>query len=530
MSYRILLLEPGYSNKYPPLGLMKLASYHRAKGDVVRFSKGCDESVLLEQWDRIYVTTLFSFEYANIEKAIDFAIAVARGVKEKIFVGGIAASLMHTRFVTQNKWAGIRFIKGLLRDAPATSLELGGSEYDFHEDDFDTKPIEFMIPDYSILDDVEYEYPAHDSYFAYATRGCVRKCHFCGVPKLEGDQFDMPSLSAYVDCIRKTHGEMRNLVLMDNNFTASPNFKDLISEIIDMGFGKGATLKRGTSVLQRKVDFNQGLDARILAKNEVYLEEISKIAIDPLRIAFDHFGFRKVYEKSIRIAASHGLTELSNYMLYNFKDKPEDLWERMALNARLNEELGTNIYSFPMRYQPTDLPDRSHIGDFWLKYELRSIQVILQASRGVVSSNPDFYFRAFGESADAFKALIHRPHDMIAFRDYFEKGDGQAELEDYETAWSKISESQQKELLYLLGKTAPSKYKTLLSSVKDKNVKYVMSFYVPLSKTEIENIRNGSRHEVEMAEAAHKLSKDTFVEDAGLMFNSEDNGSVFTVS
>ena len=61
----ILLIEPGYRNKYPPLGLMKIAQYHgsRGKGDRVRFIKGEDRSVLAEAWDRVYITTLFSFEY-----------------------------------------------------------------------------------------------------------------------------------------------------------------------------------------------------------------------------------------------------------------------------------------------------------------------------------------------------------------------------------------------------------------------------------------------------------------------------------
>ena len=37
---KILLIEPGYKNKYPPIGLMKIATYHRMLGDDVIFHKG----------------------------------------------------------------------------------------------------------------------------------------------------------------------------------------------------------------------------------------------------------------------------------------------------------------------------------------------------------------------------------------------------------------------------------------------------------------------------------------------------------
>ena len=61
----ILLIEPGYPNKYPPLGLMKLATYHGSfgRGDRVTFVKGEDKEVLNQAWDRVYVTTLFTFEW-----------------------------------------------------------------------------------------------------------------------------------------------------------------------------------------------------------------------------------------------------------------------------------------------------------------------------------------------------------------------------------------------------------------------------------------------------------------------------------
>ena len=37
---KILLVEPNYKNKYPPMGLMKLATYYRRLGDDVTFFKG----------------------------------------------------------------------------------------------------------------------------------------------------------------------------------------------------------------------------------------------------------------------------------------------------------------------------------------------------------------------------------------------------------------------------------------------------------------------------------------------------------
>ena len=46
---KILLIEPNYKNKYPPIGLMKIATYHRMLGDNVKFYKGELKDFLVEQ-------------------------------------------------------------------------------------------------------------------------------------------------------------------------------------------------------------------------------------------------------------------------------------------------------------------------------------------------------------------------------------------------------------------------------------------------------------------------------------------------
>lgn len=514
----ILLIEPGYKNKYPPLGLMKLAQYHGPLGkrDNVRFIKGEDKSVLGQAWDRIYVTTLFSFEYARIAQSIDFALQVANGQADKVFVGGIAASLMPDRFAAERRWRGIRFIKGLLTQSPAESLLLDDFSDELYADDRSGKPIEDLIPDYSILDQISYRYPVSDAYFAYTSRGCIRKCSFCGVPKLEGSQRDTESLTDVVRGIEQLYGPKKDLVLMDNNVVASPRFKEIISEIRDLGFTPGAKLRRPNERVAslRRVDFNQGVDARILCKDPMYLRELSTISLKPLRIAFDHLGLRQPYEKAVRYAHQFGLTELSNYMLYNFNDNPADLFERMRLNVTLNEELGIRIWSFPMRYQPTNRPDRGHVGERWSRYQLRSMQIILQATHGVVSGEPDFFKRAFGDTVDEFQTLLLLPHDYIFNRDWYERDGGRAELAEYRAVARTLTDSDRAELLMLLSSCDPREFEGLISLTHNQALKALLPFYTPKSKTELFKIWD--RTKTRAADPSAQLAEDERVEDAGL--------------
>ena len=520
----ILLIEPGYRNKYPPLGLMKIAQYHgpQGKGDNVRFIKGEDRSVFEEAWDRVYITTLFSFEYVKTSKAIDFALEVVNGQADKVFVGGISASLMNERFCSESRWQGIRFIRGLLSAPPATALQLDDFAGEFYSDDTTGRPIEDLVPDYGILEQVDYSYPVHDAYFAYTSRGCVRKCHFCGVPKLEGFQRDTESLTRLVADIEKLYGPKKDLILMDNNVVASPRFKEIIAEIRDLGFVPGAKLSRNGTQAQRRLDFNQGVDARILCKDPMYLRELAKVCIKPLRIAFDHLGLRKPYELAVRYAAAHGLTELSNYMLYNFHDSPADLFARMRLNVRLNEELNVRIWSFPMRYQPTDRPDRGHIGPKWSRYQLRSMQIILQATHGVVSGAPSFFRRAFGDTCEEFESILLLPHDYIFNRDWFERRDGEQRLVTFQAEFRTLDCAERAELIELLSSCGPGEFAHLAKNASTWRLRRVLPFYVPIPSEERQAIWSEQRA-LPHGGPAHDLglADDERVEDAGLDLENE---------
>ena len=526
MNNNILLVEPGYTNKYPPLGLMKIAQYHgeRGKGDNVHFIKGEAPDVLETHWDRVYVTTLFSFEFKRIARSIDFALEAAGGNADKVFVGGIAASLMHARFLDEPRWRGVRFIKGLLSSAPAESLQLDAFSEELYAEDTDGTPIEDLVPDYSILDQVEYEYPVSDAYFAYASRGCVRSCRFCGVPKLEGEQRDTNSLTAMIRGIENLYGPKKDLLLMDNNVVASARFKEIMAEIRDLGFTKGAKMKRnGRASVGRRLDFNQGVDARILCKDPMFLRELSTTCIKPLRIAFDHIGLKKPYEQAIRYAHAVDLTELSNYMLYNFHDTPEDLFTRMRINVELNEELGIRIFSFPMRYQPTDRPTRDFIGKNWNPYWLRSFQIILQATHGIVSGSPGFFKHAFGDTYEDFEKILFMPHAYIMNRTWFSTHGGRGEFDDYSALFSRLSASDLDELLATLAASPSSKLEKNLSNSKNGKVRALSYHYRKFDAKDgqviwdaMKLIKENGGPKRACREESPSVPDDERVEDAGL--------------
>jgi hypothetical protein len=204
------------------------------------------------------------------------------------------------------------------------------------------------------------------------------------------------------------------LILLNNNALASPEFPRIVEEIKRQGFYKGAKFGKA----QRYVDFNQGVDARLLTAEK--MELLSQLPIKPLRIAFDDIKFENLYIEKIRLANKYGVKHLSNYILFNFDDTPEDFYRRLQINIELNEELNLSIFSFPMKYVPLDAKDRKHIGKNWTKSQLRGIQCILHATHGVVGPKRKFFETAFGKDFNEFKYIIEQPEEAVFYREKME--------------------------------------------------------------------------------------------------------------
>jgi hypothetical protein len=223
-------------------------------------------------------------------------------------------------------------------------------------------------------------------------------------------------------------------------------------------------------------------------------------------------GWTPLTEQAIRFAHEFGLTELSNYMLYNFHDSPADLFERMRLNVSLNEELGIRIWSFPMRFQPTDLPNRSHVGERWSRYQLRSMQLLLQATHGVVSGAPMFFKRAFGDSHQDFEDILLRPHHFIFNRDWYEHLIGKAEFEEFTSVFRQLSASDKLELIDLLSSVEPRDIGSLPKRASKSQLRSILHFYKPLAKEAEEKIWALQRR------IDHTpMPEEERVEDAGLL-------------
>ena len=627
---KVLLIEPNYSNKYPPIGLMKLSTYYKNlggwevtffKGDlkmfvIERIADRCIEEfnyidstidwflkrdefieyiktrkkevierlaiersdmelILLAklddwknyywkgtwkdnpEWDRVGVTTLFTFYWDITVETINFAKLLVKKKKD-LMVGGVLASIQPKELEEATgikPWVGILGKPGVL-------------------DKGDTQIIDNLPLDYSILDEIEYKYPMSNAFYGYMTRGCIRHCAFCAVPTLEDKYIPYIPLKDRLDAVREVYGDQKDLLLMDNNVLASENLKDIIDDIVASGFGKGAKfvqpdmleisirnlqngvndrayLRKSQALIAefyqklkpmkgdesyevykvmaryhinklattkkenliaayeeikdiykrhqhpvpraRYVDFNQGVDARLFT--EEIVELLSRIAIRPLRIAFDDIKTFPSYNKAIRMSAAAGLKDFSNYLLYNFVDKPLDLYQRLRINVELCDELNVNIYSFPMKYHPIrkgkdDAEDLSHnrdyIGKHWNRKYIRAIQAILNSTKGKVGKGITFFLEAFGNDETEYMELLEMPETFILYRFFFKWLDekGSMGTDHWRQCWSHcmntLAEDEKQLVLDIIHTN--TFYKEELEAVPSADALKLLNFYTNYRK------------------------------------------------
>ena len=177
---KIALVAVDGHNGFPNLALMRLSAWHKAQGDAVEWWNG------FTHYDRAYLSKVFTFT-PDFEYTID---------ADEIITGG----------------TGYKDYSSLPPDVEATP------------------------PDYSI-------YPSYKRAIGFLTRGCIRQCRWCVVPRKEG--YIRPA--ATWEQIKRP--DSREIVFLDNNVLASGHG---LEQIDRMG---------GEPVW---VDFNQGLDARLI--------------------------------------------------------------------------------------------------------------------------------------------------------------------------------------------------------------------------------------------------------------------------
>ena len=218
----------------------------------------------------------------------------------------------------------------------------------------------------------------------------------------------------------------------------------------------------------RYIDFNQGVDGRLFTEEIVNL--LTKIPVRPLRIAFDDIKTEAAYTKALTMSAKSGLKDFSNYLLYNYKDKPEDLYHRMRINVDLCEILDVSIFSFPMKYHPIrgeHSHDRDFIGEHWNRKYIRAVQAILNATKGKIGRGISFFEKAFGKNVDEYMELLIMPETFILFRFFFEHiGYTQKWREDM----NKLTDKEKQELYPIIFKNDFNHIEELTDNEKFRNI------------------------------------------------------------
>jgi len=261
----------------------------------------------------VYVTSLFTWAWRPVWRAV--RTFKAWFPDAEIWLGGLYASLLPDHAILSG------------------ADKIYGGIFDEAED---------LMPDYDLV-------PNWDGSIVFASRGCTRKCVYCAVPRLERKIHSCKRSIKHL--IWRNHTKV---IFFDNNILASPFWGDIFDEVIEMGL---------------TVDFNQGLDSRLLSEESA--EKISKMKIPVVRLAYDRSSQKKHVERAIDLLHDNGISkrDILVYSLYNFTESPDEFLERVL------DILRWGAVCYPMRFQPCDtLKKNNYISKKWTRKRLEMVQ------------------------------------------------------------------------------------------------------------------------------------------------------------
>jgi hypothetical protein len=207
------------------------------------------------------------------------------------------------------------FTPDFATEIDADEIIRGGTGYrDYGKMD---NKFEAMKPDYSL-------YPKIDYAVGFLTRGCIRKCDWCVVPQKEGH---IRANSTWQTIKR---ADSKKLVLLDNNVLASD-------------FGISQIEEMGSEDVDVSVDFNQGLDARLItAKIAKKLAALTWIRY--IRLSCDTLAMLPAIRKAMKNLEKYGVKPYKIFVYVLVKDIDDAHKRVVAL-----DKMGVAPFAQPFR-------------------------------------------------------------------------------------------------------------------------------------------------------------------------------------
>lgn len=284
---KILLVEPDFPipqksknhKNFLPIGLLKIASYLKSKGIKIKLARGIpkdlfDKEISSFEPDEIWITSLFTYWAEYVKDAVEsYKITFP---KAKIVVGGIYASLMpeHCKEFTGCDEVYTGVIEEAEKYPPA---------YDLIEN-MNTHQIDYQI--------------------IHSSRGCDRRCSFCGAWKIEPKVKFKKSI--------KDEIKFRKTVFYDNNFLANPYIDNILQEL--------SFLKKKKQILW--CESQSGFDGRVLLEKPHLAKMLKEAGFRYTRIAWDwYYSEYSIIEKQISLLKNAGYNskDIFIFMLYNWE-------------------------------------------------------------------------------------------------------------------------------------------------------------------------------------------------------------------